>query len=274
MDNSQQLHLALVNGDLVIDRPEDLYIPPDALKVFLEEFEGPLDFLLYLIRKQKFDILNLPILQITEQYVSYINLMKNMDLELAAEYLVMAAILTEIKSRLLLPQIVIGDEIEEDPRAKLIEQLIEYEKYKLAAQDLDSLPRLGRDASEVWVEETTPEGYKLPEPEVDIDDLLNALNDVIRRTDNFQHHVIKKEALSTRERMSKILDMLKDTNDFIEFEKLFTIEEGKAGIVVTFLAILELTKEDYITLNQPTDSTAIFVKSKTEKAFDELYRDI
>lgn len=273
-NNQQQLHLALVNGDAVIERPEDLYIPPDALEIFLESFEGPLDFLLYLIKKQKFDIIELPVMKITEQYVTYIHLMKEMNLELASEYLVMAAILTEIKSRMLLPQSSIDEEIEDDPRTKLIQQLIEYEKYKLAAQDLDSIPRVDRDTQPVAAVADESANSEIVQPQLSMDDLMSALQDIIRRADNFQHHQIKKEALSTRQRMANILDTLKDSDDYVEFGNLFTIEEGKSGVVVTFLAILELTKEDYISLTQTEEFSPIFVKRKTDKNLDDMYREI
>jgi len=244
----QVLPLAMIRGEAFIEQPKDLFIPPDALAVILEQFEGPLDLLLYLIRKQKFDILDLPIAPITEQYMKYVELMKGVKLELAAEYLVMAAILAEIKSRLLLPKQIIEDE-EEDPRAELVRRLKEYEIIKNAAVQLDELPRLERDNHLVEVALANNFLPRAVHPDVDFNELLNALNGVMKRSAAFEHHHIKKEVLSTRERMTAILAQLsKVTNEqpFFEFSQLFNVNEGKTGVVVTFLAILELIKESLI----------------------------
>ncbi|WDE08230.1 segregation/condensation protein A [Thalassomonas viridans] len=244
----QVLPLAFIRGEALIEKPQDLFIPPDALEVILETFEGPLDLLLYLIRKQKFDIMDLPISPITEQYMVYVELMKDLKLELAAEYLVMAAILAEIKSRLLLPKQTV-DEEEEDPRAELVRRLQEYEVIKHAAEDLDSLPRLERDifTADVALADNFKQRQLLAE--VSLAELMAALNGVIKRNSAFEHHHIHKESLSTRERMSAILAQLKQTPEqapYMEFSRLFTPEEGRQGVVVTFLAILELIKESLI----------------------------
>ncbi|QBY05337.1 segregation/condensation protein A [Thalassotalea sp. HSM 43] len=240
----QLLPLAVVHGEAVVEKPQDLFIPPDALEIILEAFEGPLDLLLYLIRKQKFDIVELPIAEITRQYMDYVELMKDLKLELAAEYLVMAAILAEIKSRLLLPKTDIEDE-DDDPRAELIRRLQEYEVIKQAAEQMDLLPRMERDHFEASAK--LPEGFKprLVEADVDLQELVLAMQGVIKRAAAFEHHHIERESLSTRERMSLILASL-DRQRYSEFSQLFQPEEGKAGVVVTFLAILELIKESMI----------------------------
>ncbi len=245
----QPLPLAMVRGEAVIERPEDLFIPPDALEVLLEAFEGPLDFLLYLIRKHKFDIVDLPINEITLQYMEYIDLMQDMNFELAAEYLVMAAMLAEIKSRLLLPKHEELAETDIDPRAELVRRLQEYERFKQAALNLDTLPREERDffQSHVALAENFQPHVILPE--VSMADLLAALTDIARRVKDFQHHHISKEKLSTRERMSQILDKLR-VSGYLEFAECFSLAEGRAGVVVSFLAILELTKEKLIQLTQ------------------------
>lgn len=244
------LPLAFVRGEAVLERPEDLYIPPDALEVLLEAFEGPLDFLLYLIRKHKFDIVDLPVNDITQQYMAYIDLMQGMNFELAAEYLVMAAMLAEIKSRLLLPVHVHQAAEELDPRAELIRRLQEYERFKQAATDLDSLPREERDFFKVQAELADNFAPLVILPEVSLADLVAALSDVAKRVKDFQHHHISKEKLSTRERMSQILQLLKEKQGYLLFEQCFSLEEGRAGVVVSFLAILELTKEKLVQLTQ------------------------
>lgn len=244
------LPLAFVRGEAVLERPEDLYIPPDALEVLLEAFEGPLDFLLYLIRKHKFDIVDLPVNDITQQYMAYIDLMQGMNFELAAEYLVMAAMLAEIKSRLLLPVHVHQAAEELDPRAELIRRLQEYERFKQAAADLDSLPREERDFFPVKTELADNFAPLVILPEVSLADLVAALADVAKRVKDFQHHHISKEKLSTRERMSQILQLLKEKQGYLLFEQCFSLEEGRAGVVVSFLAILELTKEKLVQLTQ------------------------
>ena len=254
-----EIPFAMVKGEAITQLPQDLYIPPDALEVFLEAFEGPLDLLLYLIRRQNLDILDIPIAEITRQYMKYIELMKEMRLELAAEYLVMAAMLAEIKSRMLLPRPEHAEEEEEDPRAELIRRLQEYERYKQAADDLDALPRTGRDVFEV---SATPPKFDVvkPQPSVELKEVLLALKDVLVRADMFAHHQIQREALSVRERMSNILAVVKATA-FTEFTQLFTVEEGRMGVVVTFLAILELIKENLLELVQTEPFAPIYVKS-------------
>jgi len=244
----QALPLAFIRGEALVEKPQDLFIPPDALEIILESFEGPLDLLLYLIKKQKFDILDIPIAPITTQYMSYVELMKNVKLELAAEYLVMAAILMEIKSRLLLPKQHVDDE-EVDPRAELVRRLQEYEVIKDAAQILDKLPRIERDIQLVQV--GFAENFTLQSQlsDVDLAELVGALQGILKRNQAFTHHHIAKEALSTRERMSSILAMLRaqySEDTFVDFVDLFDVEEGKQGVVVTFLAILELIKESFI----------------------------
>jgi segregation and condensation protein A len=245
----QVLPLALIRGEVVVNKPQDLFIPPDALEVILESFEGPLDLLLYLIRKQKFDILDMPIAPITTQYMQYIELMKEIKMELAAEYLVMAAILMEIKSRLLLPKQAV-EEADEDPRAELVRRLQEYEVIKNAAQQLDQIPRLERDVFEASAELAEDFQAVVFETNVEMSELVAALQGVMKRTKAFEHHHIEKESLSTRERMSLILAHLKRaaaTNSaFVEFSDLFKVQEGRQGVVVTFLAILELIKESLI----------------------------
>jgi segregation and condensation protein A len=237
--------------------PQDLYIPPDALEVFLDAFAGPLDLLLYLIKRQNLDILDIPIAQITDQYMEYVELMKDLRLELAAEYLVMAAMLAEIKSRMLLPRPVDNEE-EEDPRAELVRRLQEYERFKKAARDLDALPRLDRDLFITHAE--VPPGYvrRLP-PEVDLREVLLALRGVLARADLFTGHRVEKESLSMRERMSLVLEKLKG-KAFVPFGHLFELDEGRAGIVVTFLALLELMKEATIELVQTDPFAAIHVR--------------
>jgi len=267
----QVLPFALIRGEAVIKKPHDLFIPPDALEIILESFEGPLDLLLYLIRKQKFDILDLPIAPITTQYMTYVELMKDVKLELAAEYLVMAAILAEIKSRLLLPKQIVDDE-EVDPRAELVRRLQEYEVIKQAAQDVDQLPRLERDVQIASAGLADNYKAKIVSSDVDLSELVNALQDIIKRTKAFEHHHIRKEALSTRERMTQILIALKNTSDhkpFIEFSQLFNITEGKQGVVVTFLAILELIKESMIQCVQ----TQVYGTIQVRLFYDEGIND-
>jgi len=226
--------IAIVAGRAMVDAPKDLYIPPDALEVILEAFEGPLDLLLYLIRKQDLDIVNIPIAEITKQYLQYIKLMEAFRLELAAEYLVMAAMLAEIKSRMLLPRPKNIEEDEEDPRAELVRRLQEYERFKQAAGDIDILPRHNRDTFDCSLDKNSVQ--VLAElPDVSVQDLMHAMLAVMQRVDNFAHHHIQQETLSLRERMTKILDML-DGDNYIEFINFFEPEEGKMGVVVTFMA--------------------------------------
>lgn len=253
-----EMPFAVVQGEPLTVLPEDLYIPPDALEVFLEAFEGPLDLLLYLIKRQNMDILDIPIARITKQYMQYIDLMGEMRFELAAEYLVMAAMLAEIKSRMLLPRPE-ENEDEDDPRAELIRRLQEYERFKQAAQDIDDIPRMERDTHLTSVELPELEQTR-PEPDVDLRDLLLAFQDVLKRADMYTHHQIKRETLSIRERMSTILLML-SSDAFTEFSSLFVLKDGRRGVVVTFMAILELMKESMIDLVQAETFAPIYIKA-------------
>jgi segregation and condensation protein A len=255
----EELPLAIVKGKALESLPQDLYIPPDALEVFLEAFEGPLDLLLYLIRKENLDIVDIPVADITRQYVEYIELMQEMQLELAGEYLVMSAVLAEIKSRMLLPRPAGIEEDEEDPRAELIRRLQEYERYKQAAEDLDELPRLGRDVFQAEAEPPEQKVVRLP-PEVELKDLIAAFQEVMQRASMYAHHHVQMEALSVRERMSSVLSKVAATH-FTSFSELFTPEEGRMGVVVTFLAILELVKESLLELTQSEAFAQIHVKA-------------
>ena len=264
----QPLPLAFVNGEALIEKPEDLYIPPDALEVILDAFEGPLDLLLYLIRKQRFDVVNLPILQITQQYMEYVEVMKDIKLELAAEYLVMAAILAEIKSRLLLPKIVNDEDEEEDPRAELVRRLREYEVIKKASEELDAIPRQERDFR--WAKADVDELCEPIKvlPDVTLQELVFSFQSALQREAAFEHHQIEREALSTRERMSQILDMVNE-QEYTGFEAFFTLSEGKAGVVVTFLAILELVKEKLLLVQQHEPFGLIHVKLYPDDEYSE-----
>ena len=255
----QEMPLAMVLGQPVLQIPQDLYIPPDALEVILDAFEGPLDLLLYLIRRQNLDILDIPVAEITRQYVTYIQAMHEMRFELAAEYLVMAAILAEIKSRMLLPRSTMDESEEGDPRAELVRRLQEYERFKQAAEDIDALPRQDRD--------TTPASAFLPDrasvrlpPPVDLREMLLALHDVLKRAELFTQHAIKRDALSVRQRMGELLSRLAG-GAFHRFESLFEPREGKLGVVVTFLALLELAKEQLLDVVQDAPLAPIYVKS-------------
>jgi segregation and condensation protein A len=249
---------AMVRGAPMLTLPVDLYIPPDALEVFLDAFEGPLDLLLYLIKRQNLDILDIPIAAITAQYMEYVELMSELRLELAAEYLVMAAMLAEIKSRMLLPRVQAAEEEGEDPRAELVRRLQEYERFKQAAQDLDALPRLERDVYATLVE--VPPGHvrRVP-PDVDLRDLLLAMRDVLARADLYTRHRVERESLSLRERMSWVLERLRD-GGFIAFTDLFDITEGRQGIVVSFLALLELIKVAALEMVQSEPFAPIHVR--------------
>ena len=257
--DQEEMPFALVQGQPITEVPHDLYIPPDALEVILEAFEGPLDLLLYLIRRQNLDILDIPITEITQQYVEYIEMLQDIQFELAAEYLVMAAILAEIKSRMLLPRPVTDDGDEADPRAELVRRLQEYERFKQAAEDLDELPREGRDfaLTEAYMENKSV--VRLP-PQVELRELLTALKDVIGRAELFTSHQITGEPLSVRERMSRILSALSE-NPYMEFHRLFDPEEGRMGVVVSFLALMELTREQLVDLVQNEPFGQIYVKS-------------
>ncbi len=254
----QELPFAMVYGEALTELPVDLYIPPDALEVFLEAFEGPLDLLLYLIRKQNIDVLDIPVAEITRQYMGYVELMHTVRLELAAEYLVMAAMLAEIKSRMLLPRSAEAEEEEDDPRAELIRRLLEYERFKAAAEGIDALPRVGRDLIVPRVEAPEARARKLL-PTVELQELLVSMAEVLRRADMFESHQVSREALSTRERMGEVLDRLKD-GAFVPFVQLFTAEEGRLGVVVTFMAILELVKESLVELVQNEAFAAVHVR--------------
>lgn len=251
--------LAVIRGEQLQELPKDLYIPPEALRVFLEAFEGPLDLLLYLIKRQNLDILDIPIADITRQYMEYVELMRELHFELAAEYLLMAAMLAEIKSRMLLPRSedVVDDEA--DPRAELIRRLQEYERFKQAAIDLDMLPREGRDVFRATAE--SPEiAVERPLPPLELKELLIAFKEVMERAKLVEKHHLQKETLSVRERMSSILERIK-TDSFTSFSALFDVKEGRAGVVVTFLAMLELLKQSLIEIVQKEPFSPLHIKA-------------
>lgn len=257
-----EMPFAIVEGRPISQLPLDLYIPPDALEVILEAFEGPLDLLLYLIRRQNLDILNIQVAEITRQYMDYIEFVKDMQWELAAEYLVMAAVLAEIKSRMLLPRQVEEGDDEEDPRAELIRRLQEYERFKQAALDIDDINRLNRD---YWIASAdVPEVERVrPLPDVKLQEMLLALSKVLKRSDTFTSHRIELEPLSTRERMSSILDQVQAAGDqFVPFISLFKVEEGRSGVIVTFLAMMELIKESLLDIVQTEPFAPIHVRLK------------
>ena len=259
LSEQEEMVFAVVEGEALTEVPKDLYIPPDALEIFLETFEGPLDLLLYLIRRENIDILEINVSDITDQYMAYVELMEAAQFELAAEYLVMAAMLAEIKSKILLPR---GEEeIEEiDPRMELLRRLQEYERYKQAAENIDSLPRLDRDLH--FAKAALPVIEKVqPDPVVDLSELLLVLSNVLRRADMFGHHHIQLETLSTREKMSNILASL-SSNDFVSLTSLLSREEGRLGVVVTFLAIMELMKDALIEIVQTDSFGPIHLKSR------------
>lgn len=252
--------LALVAGEPVHDLPQDLYIPPDALEVFLDAFEGPLDLLLYLIRRQNMDILDVDVSAITDQYIDYIALMEAMRFELAAEYLVMAATLAEIKSRMLLPRQAEEEEEEHDPRAELIRRLQEYERYKMAAEEIDALPRRDRDFHLAGAAPpTAPE--RQHHPDVSLREMLLALREVLERADLYEHHQVEREQLSTRERMSSVLEQLSGEN-FVRFETLFSPREGRLGVVVTFIATLELIREQLVEVVQGEPLAPLHIRAR------------
>ena len=253
------LPFAVVEGQPITQLPEDLYIPPDALEVFLEAFEGPLDLLLYLIKRQNLDILDIPVAQITHQYVGYIDLMHDLHLELAGEYLVMAAMLAEIKSRMLLPRPVSEDGDEDDPRAELVRRLQEYERYKKAAEDIDALPRMERDFQQAEIEMCERKVVHIL-PEVTLKELLISFREVLARSDMYAHHHVQMERLSVRQRMSDVLINLRQ-REFADFTSLFDPVEGRRGVVVTFLAVLELLRESLVELVQSEPFAPIHVKS-------------
>lgn len=252
--------IAFIKGQPYTQLPHDLYIPPDALRVMLETFQGPLDLLLYLIRKQNLDILDIPIAKITEQYVEYIDMMQSMSIELAAEYLVMAAILAHIKSRMLLPRSKEAEAEEDDPRAELIRRLQEYEQIKAASEKLDNLPRLERDCFRVKFNVDQVIDSNPPLAEVDLKELCLAFAEVLKRVEQTEHHKVLEDQLSVRERMTNVLTSLRE-KAYIEFKQLFTLSEGRMGVVVTFIAILELLKQSLIDIIQTQEHGPIHIKA-------------
>jgi len=256
------LTLAMVRGEAMLQMPQDLYIPPEALEVFLDQFSGPLDLLLYLIRKQNLDILDIPIAEVTRQYLGYIELMQTMKLELAAEYLLMAAMLAEIKSRMLLPRPLEEEGDEQDPRAELVRRLQEYERYRAAAENLDRLPRVGREVHLTIIDGSNLSPRKV-QPNTSMFELLDAFREVLKRAELYQRHHVLREPLSVRERMTRVLDRIgaMEAEGFATFESLFDIEEGRMGLVVTFLAVLELLKESLIIIVQQQPFDPIHIKA-------------
>lgn len=254
--------LAKIHGEIFSELPTDLYIPPDALQVFLEAFEGPLDLLLYLIKKQNIDILDIPIVEITRQYVSYVELMREVRLELAAEYMLMAAMLMEIKSRMLLPKPETAEEDEDDPRADLVRRLQIYEQFKTASENIDELPRVERD---IFVADCAKPTFNIevPHPEVSMSELTRVLAEVLKRAKLFSDHQIQRETLSIRERMANILERIKN-DSYLEFPALFKVEEGRMGVVVTFIAILELQKQCLLRIAQNEPYAPIYVRAINE----------
>lgn len=262
----------LVKGKLFDKMPEDLFIPPDALEIFLDAFSGPLDLLLYLIRKHNFDILDIPIAEITVQYMEYVELMKDLKLELAADYLVMAAMLAEIKSRMLLPRQPVDEQGEEiDPRAELVKRLQEYERFKAAADNLSQLPQVGRDVLLVEPIQIPKAVPKSVTPDVQLEDLMAAFLEVLKRSELLATHKVEKDALSVRERMTVILDRL-NTESIVRFEQFFNSGEGRMGVVVTFLAMLELLKEHLIDMVQTEPFGPIHLKALEYETDEEAYQ--
>jgi segregation and condensation protein A len=254
-----EMPFAMVDGEPVTELPRDLYIPPDALQVFLEAFEGPLDLLLYLIRKQNLDILDIPIAEITRQYMQYIEVMADLQLELAGEYLLMAAMLAEIKSRMLLPRTAAESQEEDDPRAELVRRLQEYERFKKAAEDIDQLTRMERDTLPASADLVERKVVKVL-PQVSLQEMLVAFKDVLARAEMFSHHHVNRERLSVRQRMSDILSGLREAA-FMNFTQLFRAEEGRMGVTVTFVAVLELMREGLIEIVQSEAYGQIHVRT-------------
>lgn len=260
--STEQSPIAVVKGEAVLQMPQDLYIPPEALEVFLDQFSGPLDLLLYLIRKQNLDILDIPIADVTRQYMGYIDLMQTMKIELAAEYLLMAAMLAEIKSRMLLPRPMEEEGDETDPRAELVRRLQEYERYRAAAENIDRLPRVGREVHLAVID-----GSNLPhrkvQPKVSMFELLDAFREVLKRAELYKSHHVLREPLSVRERMTRVLESISNVgpDGFASFQSLFDAKEGRMGLVVTFLAVLELLKESLIVIVQHEPFAPIHVKA-------------
>ncbi len=257
--NTEHITPALVLGQPLHDLPQDLYIPPNALEVFLDAFTGPLDLLLYLIKKENINILDIPIAQVTRQYMEYVELMKGLNLELAAEYLLMAAVLAEIKSKMLLPRPASIESDEADPRAELVRRLREYEQFKKAAEDLEVMPRVEREIFPVAV--TLPEISAVPRqlPKLELQELLTAFKEVMNRASMHGHHHISREGLSVRERMTQILSSLQ-ASQFVSFESIFKVEEGRLGVVVSFIAILELLRQNLIEIVQTEIYGSIYLK--------------
>ncbi len=256
----KELPLAIVGGEAITEAPKDLYIPPDALEIFLEAFEGPLDLLLYLIKRQNLDILEINVSDITDQYMSYVDLMQSSQFELAAEYMVMAAMLAEIKSRILLPRQDAEEKEEDDPRMQLIRRLQEYERFKQAAEDIDAMPRLDREI--MLASAIPPEIERVtPDPEVRLEEILLCLSRVLTRADMFEHHHIQFETLSTREKMSEILDKVSE-HKFMPLVALLVKAEGRLGVVVTFLAVMELLKDSLVEIVQSDPFGPIHIKSR------------
>lgn len=267
-----EMPFAVVAGEPITTLPQDLYIPPYALQVFLEAFEGPLDLLLYLIRRQNIDILDIPVAEITKQYVQYIEMMSDMQLDLAGEYLVMAAMLAEIKSRMLLPRPETEEEEEEDPRAELVRRLQEYERFKQAAQDISDLPRLERDVFVAVVD--APDRKVVTQlPDVTMKELLLAFHDVMKRAEMYSNLKLTREPLSTRQRMSEILTRIK-AGQFTVFADLFDAEEGRMGVAVTFIAILELLKEAVIEVVQSEEFAPLHVRAASSVRLVEEEGDL
>ncbi len=243
-----EMPFAVVEGQPITELPRDLYIPPQALEIFLEAFEGPLDLLLYLIRRQNLDILDIPIAEITRQYTRYIELMQVLQLELAGEYLLMAATLAEVKSRMLLPRVHAADAEEADPRAELVRRLQEYERFKRAAEGIDRMPRIERDTWVASADLVDRKVVRIP-PQVTLQEMLLAFQDVLSRSDMFAHHHVQREPLSVRQRMVDVMSAL-NSSAFVDFVRLFRADEGRRGVTVTFVALLELMREGLIEIVQ------------------------
>ena len=267
----EEMPFAMVEGEPLTELPRDLYIPPQALEVFLEAFEGPLDLLLYLIRRQNLDVLDIPIAEITRQYMQYILLMQDLDLELAGEYLLMAAMLAEIKSRMLLPRPQTAEGEEDDPRAELVRRLQEYERYKRAAEDMDSLTRLERDVFQASAEVVEKKVFKVL-PEITLQEMLLAFKDVVQRAAMFAHLHVQREPLSVRQRMSEVLSSL-ESGGLVSFTRLFKPEEGRMGVTVTFVALLELMREGLIEVVQAEAYSPLHIRLATRPASDARETD-
>ena len=267
----EEMPFAMVEGEPLTELPRDLYIPPQALEVFLEAFEGPLDLLLYLIRRQNLDVLDIPIAEITRQYMQYILLMQDLNLELAGEYLLMAAMLAEIKSRMLLPRPQTVEGEEDDPRAELVRRLQEYERYKRAAEDMDKLARLERDVFQASAEVVEKKVVKVL-PEITLQEMLLAFKDVVQRAAMFAHLHVQREPLSVRQRMSEVLSSL-ESGGLVSFTTLFKPEEGRMGVTVTFVALLELMREGLIEVVQAEAYSPLHIRLATRPASDARETD-